>query len=115
MRVRVEGIPKIRTAFRQVSEKVTRSAQREVKRSALNIEGGAKNRVPVDTGRLRNSIGHETSLDELSATIGSNVEYAPFVEFGTRGRTAKPYLFPAFEEERPKFLARLRSAVKDAL
>lgn len=35
----------------------------------------------VDTGNLRNSITHAT--DKTSAYIGTNVEYAPYVEFGT--------------------------------
>lgn len=47
----------------------------------------------VDTGRLRNSITHAT--DENTAYIGTNVEYAPFVELGTSRQRAKPYLKPA--------------------
>lgn len=42
-------------------------------------EGYAKEDCPVDTGRLRNSITHRTQgKDEY---IGTNVEYAPYVEF----------------------------------
>lgn len=41
-------------------------------------EGYAKEDCPVDTGRLRNSITHRTQgKDEY---IGTNVEYAPYVE-----------------------------------
>jgi hypothetical protein len=41
-------------------------------------EGYAKEDCPVDTGRLRNSITHRTEgKDEY---IGTNVEYAPYVE-----------------------------------
>ena len=46
----------------------------------LIAEGYAKRDTPVDTGRLRNSITHVTSDD--AAYIGTNVEYAPYVEFG---------------------------------
>ena len=45
-------------------------------------EGHAKDNCPVDTGRLRNSISNKTSGD--SVYIGTNVEYAPYVEFGDR-------------------------------
>jgi phage gpG-like protein len=34
----------------------------------------------VDTGRLRNSISHE--VVENDVYIGTNVEYAPYVEYG---------------------------------
>ena len=42
-------------------------------------EGHAKDECPVDTGRLRNSISH--AEDDDTAYIGTNVEYAPAVEF----------------------------------
>jgi HK97 gp10 family phage protein len=44
-------------------------------------EGHAKALTPVDTGRLRNSMSHAASGD--AAYIGTNVEYAPYVEFGS--------------------------------
>ena len=43
----------------------------------LTAETYAKKITPVDTGRLRNSISHET--DEEAVYIGTNVEYAAFV------------------------------------
>lgn len=69
--------------------------------------------VPVDTGRLRNSItwkmkneqgrvGGRVEDDSISAptedlqmAFGTNVEYAPYVEFGTDKMAAKPYIMPA--------------------
>jgi HK97 gp10 family phage protein len=32
----------------------------------------------------------------LRLVVGSNVDYAPFVEFGTSRQAAQPYLRPAF-------------------
>ena len=71
-------------------------------RRALEIIGGmaetyAKETVPVDTGRLKNSITHEVEGDGRAVVIGSNVEYAPFVELGTVKMSARPYLRPAVE------------------
>ena len=43
-------------------------------------EGYAKDDCPVDTGRLRNSISHE--VVEQDVYIGTNVAYAPYVEYG---------------------------------
>ena len=40
----------------------------------LNAERYAKEKCPVDTGRLRNSITH--AKDEKTMYIGTNVEYA---------------------------------------
>lgn len=53
----------------------------------------AKIKCPVDTGNLRNSITH--ARDAENAYIGTNVEYAPYVELGTSRMRAQPYLKPA--------------------
>lgn len=45
-------------------------------------EGYAKDDCPVDTGRLRNSISNK--VDGKDVYIGTNVEYAPYVEFGDK-------------------------------
>lgn len=38
--------------------------------------------APSDTGNLRNSMTSEVSQQEKAVYIGTDVEYAPFVEFG---------------------------------
>ena len=61
-------------------------------------ETEAKKICPVDTGRLRASITHVRSTSEKDTEIvGTNVEYAPYVELGTRYQRAQPYLRPAVE------------------
>ena len=60
------------------------SAEQKARNKALEIIGGkaesyAKKICPVDTGRLRNSITHQ-QMDDHTEMIGTNVEYAPFVE-----------------------------------
>ena len=62
----------------------------------LTAERFAKALCPVDTGRLRNSISHAVEGD--SAYIGTNVEYAPYVEMGTVRTRAQPYLKPAIQD-----------------
>lgn len=48
------------------------------------------------TGRLRNSIANDH--DETAVYVGTNVEYAPYVELGTYKMPARPFLRPAIEE-----------------
>ena len=59
----------------------------------LKAEGFAKKAAPVDTGTLRNSVANAVHEDDVY--IGTNLEYAPYVELGTRSTVAKPYLKPA--------------------
>lgn len=78
----------------------------------LVAEGYAKRLAPVDTGRLRNSISH--ARDEDSAYIGTNVEYAPYVEFGTKRQTAQPYLKPAVLDHVSEYKDIVQQILKEA-
>lgn len=52
---------------------------------AANVEamaGEAKNRVPTDTGRLKNSIT-ANKITQYSYTLVAQADYAAYVEFGT--------------------------------
>ena len=63
------------------SNNVTKPLSDGIKKLTLKTEGEAKKATVVDTGRLRASITHRYS--GMSASVGTNVQYASFVEFGT--------------------------------
>ena len=50
-------------------------------KACLLVENDAKRKCPVDTGQLRASITHE--VEGQTGIVGTNVEYAPYVEYGT--------------------------------
>lgn len=54
-----------------------------LERCGSQAEGYAKDLCPVDTGQLRNSISHVVDAKEPAAYVGSNSEYAVYVEMGT--------------------------------
>lgn len=68
-------------------------------KKAARVETRAKQLCAVDTGRLRNSIFFTLDKDGrgLYADIGTNVSYAPYVEFGTRYSREQPFLVPALK------------------
>ena len=72
-------------------------------------EGYAKQIVPVDTGALRDSIGHEAA--ESSVAIYADRPYAAFVELGTSRQRAHPYLAPSVLNHTQEFV----DIVKDKL
>lgn len=66
-----------------VLEALKAAALRALERCGLQAEGYAKDLTPVDTGNLRNSITHQVSENGREVYIGTNMEYAPYVELGT--------------------------------
>jgi HK97 gp10 family phage protein len=133
IRVKIEGMKEAIRNIQDWEVEKIRQSRLQVERSAINVERDAKNGCPVDTNVLRSSIAKTVTVSDrgrvLEAEVGTSVEYAPFVEFGTgdgassipaelqeyssqfKGKTgrvrnypARPFLFPAWEQERPKFL-----------
>lgn len=82
----------------EVLKGLSDAVERALTRIGLEAEGYAKKECPVDTGNLRNSITHEVVQSEKAVYIGTNVEYAAYVELGTTKTKAKPYLKPAATE-----------------
>lgn len=84
-------------AIRRLTTSAEGPGAKAILRAGVKVEGAAKRICPVDTGRLRSSISHELARDAkgLACFVGTNVDYAIFVELGTRFMPAQPYLRPA--------------------
>lgn len=82
----------------EASQGIRRAIDRALEEIGLAAEGYAKRACPVDTGNLRNSITHAVASSEDAVYVGTNVEYAPYVETGTRRTAAQPFLRPAATE-----------------
>jgi hypothetical protein len=106
----IEGLGELFKKLRELPEKADQAIKKGVDRTALAIESSAKRKITSDghiiTGRLRASIhaelqegkpftyhdnkgqSFEGALEEefgkLEAIAGTNVFYAPFIEFGTK-------------------------------
>lgn len=94
--VRVDGLTEAKETTALLPE-----AFKEVVRESLEIgsriilsEAGL--RVPVRSGKLKQSLGRNVREDGLQAAVGSGDYKAKFVEFGTNDTPAQPFLYPAF-------------------
>lgn len=104
--------------------------------SCLLVENTAKENCPVDSGQLRNSIASNVSGE--TGEVGTNVEYAPYVEYGTgvfnpgrltpwsyqdasgewhttTGQKPQPFLVPALDSNRDEILNIFKEKVKEGL
>lgn len=67
----------------QAKEELKGRAIEALTQCGMLAESYAKKLCPVDTGNLRNSIGNRVVSSEPAVYIGTDVEYAPYVELGT--------------------------------
>jgi HK97 gp10 family phage protein len=107
MSVRVRG----HSDFGRIAAQLEPKASAVVRKTAFDIEADAKQRAPVDTGALRNSI-QATMTGDLSAEVMPGVNYAVFVEYGTSRASAQPYLTPAAEAHRQPFIDAMKAIVQ---
>lgn len=111
----------------KVKEELEAAILRALEKCGLAAEGYAKLLCPVDTGNLRNSITHQVQPSESAVYIGTNSEYAVYVELGTgkyypggrqtpwvyqdargqwhltHGQRAQPYLKPAVSDHAQQY------------
>lgn len=97
---------------KEVLSALEKAKKRGLEAIGLVAEGYAKEETPVDTGRLRNSISH--TADEDAAYIGTNVEYAPYVELGARGRAPIHFLKKAATEHTAEYKELMEASMKNA-
>ena len=100
----------------EVLAAMERAKKRGLEAIGLTAEGYAKkNLYPghgFDTGNLRNRTSHAVEGD--AAYIGTNVEYAPYVELGARGRKGIHYLQQAASEHTDEYKKLMEDSMKNA-
>lgn len=75
---------------------------RDLVRRTTNVRTQAVRTAPVDTGRFRASIGQQVGKEggDFVGRVGSNVEYARHLEFGTSRMAPRATLRNALEAAR---------------
>ncbi len=103
--------------FSGVANNLEREVSKEVDKAGSNIHRSARFNVPVDTGDLRKSITKEldNSLTGIFTDVFSGLHYAEDVELGNSRQRAQPYLFPALNQEIPKFERQMTNILRSEI
>jgi HK97 gp10 family phage protein len=169
IRVKVTGVKDAQDALSKLGREKVDAVRKAVYGAALKIQEDARRNAPTNMGRLKSDIqfGTAVSKDAFDAQVYNTVDYAPFVEFGTKskvdvpqdltlyaqqfrggnggsfdelldsikrwahlkglpteaafpiaraiardGVSARPYLFPAVENERPNLERKVKEAIR---
>lgn len=101
----------VENKFPKIIAGMEAKAEAIVAKTALDLEGHAKSRAPVDTGTLKNSI-QATRQGEAHWRVVVGADYGMYVEWGTVHMGARPFFQPAVAAVTPAFLAAIRTVVK---
>ena len=107
-RSHIRGLNRWESWVEDIPQEVELEVKSLVAETAYRVEADAKRLVPIDTGHLRRSIETAFSDRGLVASVGTNVYYAVYVEFGTSKHHAQPFLIPAFVKHKERFERKLR-------
>lgn len=140
MEVKVQGLDKLLKKLDKLGGDIPQSAQKALLKGGAVFEAKAKAHCPVDTGNLRDSI-HTEAKSENRVTVGTSVNYAPDVEFGTgpkgdpsvphttkkywryqdaernwhtsHGQAPQPFMRTAFAEGKDKAVEAIKKSIRE--
>lgn len=96
-----------------VKDAVERGMEAGLTEIALRVHATSTQIVPVDTGRLKNSLTWRVEGPE--AEVGTNVEYAERIEYGGSRQAPQGFLRPALDSVGPKMGDIMQKNVKRAI
>jgi HK97 gp10 family phage protein len=108
----VTGAEEFKAAMERFDSGMQRQVHERLANWAADVKASARQLVPVQTGQLQRSIYSEIS--DWVAEVGAEAAYAMFVELGTRYMRARPFLYPAVQEELPRLETIICEAIETA-
>jgi len=141
-KVNIRDLNRLSQKFKRLEKGLKLDVAKDLAEGAINIDRGAKQRAPVDKGRLRaGNYFEKRRSNGLLWEAGNSVKYAPYIEFGTgrkvnltqlraagfpdsyaaqfKGRGIKrvniqpqPFFFPSVNEETPKLYKRIKKTLQ---
>lgn len=122
----VEGIDKLKLRLADQIPKAVRAAlETAMEEGAAMIAAGARLRVPVESGKLRDSIRVSNVYTSRRGALVIRIsagEQTPdgyntgrIVEFGTMDTPAQPFMLPSQRANRKRAERRMRKAMVDAI
>lgn len=133
----IEGMKALSAKIAKLEKAI--DMQEPLQQACAMVEATAKKNCPVDTGELRNSIDFVVVGD--AGYVGTNKEYAPYVEYGTgifaaggngrqtpwvycdengnfyttHGQRPQPFLEPALTENEPMIREIFAQYIREAM
>ncbi len=121
----VTGLAELRRAVEQLPDAVTAACRKVARDTALRVRASAAAKVPFDSGITKDSIAVIPNTEEKFYRVETGpapphrregrTAYLPnlpiWLEFGTRFKSARPFMRPAFDAEGDRYVRDMTDAV----
>lgn len=108
--VKIDGFDKLEAKLKRNMD--LGAVRTVVRKNGADLQEKAQENAPVVSGTLKRSIGLDITDSGLTAEVEPMADYAAYVEYGTRFMEAQPYLKPAYDEQKKKFVKDLNELVR---
>lgn len=139
MNVQIDGLKELDAKLRRIADQFEDKAATGITKNALRkaarvVRDDAKRLVPVDQGNVRDNIVVVTenaknrpsdapgdgpsalvTVRKFAKSDGTPLYYARFLEFGTEKMSKKPFLRPAFDENKQSLPGIIRKSLADGI
>lgn len=136
-RMFLSGFKSVGKLFKEYSNEIRQIVEEEIEATVYDIQAEAQSLVPVDKGFLKNSIVAEFDSNNLEGEVRAESNYAGYQEWGTGGLVdvpegveemairwkgqgirqvnlpPQPFMHPAFENNAPKMIDRIKKRIGD--
>jgi HK97 gp10 family phage protein len=113
MSISIRGLPQLRAKLAQVTAEIELASPIATKAGGEVVARAMVARAPRDTGALASSIRTETNA--TGTLVGPDVDYARFVEYGTRYMAAQPFAEEAAGDVIAEVVTAMASVFKAAI
>lgn len=105
----IKGMDALRRKLAVFPDAIDRAAKRAVAGEVDDAADDVHSNAPVETGSLRDSVQREIDPDGLGGRVVVTASYATFVENGTDDTPPQPFVQPAAERSRHRYVDRMRT------
>ena len=103
--------------FQAAPGKAVKMIRQATVKTTIDTAADARRNAPVDTGYLRSSIAteYEFSGDGVVGSVEAGANYAAYVENGTSRMAPQPFMRPAFDRNRAKWVRAMEQVGAEVL
>lgn len=114
MGIEANGLSSTRRRLQRIADRLAGVTEEAINEFADDVVQHMKGVVPVDTGKLRDSI--EKKSEGNAVTVGPRgIDYATHVEYGTSRGPAQPYVRPTIEWAKQNGPKRIAQRIEGAI